>query len=323
MYILGISCYYHDAAAAILEDGKLIAAAAEERFSRKKHDSGFPHLAIEFCLEQAGITADDLEYAVFYEKPLLKFERILQTAMQMYPQSIGLFRESMITWFNEKLWIKSQLLDKLRIPAKKLLFADHHMSHAASAFFASPYDEAAIITVDGVGEWTTATVGHATADWGDGKQQNHIELFSEARFPHSLGLLYSAFTAYLGFEVNEGEYKVMGMAPFGEPNYVDQVYKLFHVADDGSFRMDMGYFTYHHSAFRTYNRKFVDLFGPERKKETPFFTSKTHPDKAGEATTKENERFANIAASIQTATEEVMVKMANDAYQRTGSKRLV
>src|SRR5574341_78419 len=321
MYILGISCYYHDAAAAILEDGKLIAAAAEERFSRKKHDSGFPHLAIEFCLEQAGITADDLEYAVFYEKPLLKFERILQTAMQMYPQSIGLFRESMITWFNEKLWIKSQLLDKLRIPAKKLLFADHHMSHAASAFFASPYDEAAIITVDGVGEWTTATVGHATAYWGDGKQQNHIELFSEARFPHSLGLLYSAFTAYLGFEVNEGEYKVMGMAPFGEPNYVDQVYRLIDVANDGSFRIDMDYFSYHYSPRYTYNRKFVDLFGPERKREAEFFTPKTHPDRNG-ADARENQRFADVAASIQKVTEDTLIKMANYAYERTHSTRL-
>src|SRR5574341_905380 len=284
MYILGISCYYHDAAAAILEDGKLIAAAAEERFSRKKHDSGFPHLAIEFCLEQAGIRADDLEYAVFYEKPLMKFERILQTA-------------------------------------KKMLFADHHMSHAASAFFASPYDEAAIITVDGVGEWTTATVGHATADWGDGKQQNHIELFSEARFPHSLGLLYSAFTAYLGFEVNEGEYKVMGMAPFGEPNYVDQVYRLIDVANDGSFRIDMDYFSYHYSPRYTYNRKFVDLFGPERKREAEFFTPKTHPDRNG-ADARENQRFADVAASIQKVTEDTLIKMANYAYERTNSTRM-
>lgn len=322
MYILGISCYYHDAAACILKDGELIAAAAEERFSRKKHDSGFPNLAIDFCLKTAGITTDELDYAVFYEKPLLKFERILLSNLQTYPQSMVLFRESMITWFNEKLWIKSHLLDKLKIPAGKLLFAEHHLSHAASAMFASPYDDAAVLTIDGVGEWTTATIGHATASW-NGQGENKIDLFGEMRFPHSVGLLYSAFTAYLGFEVNEGEYKVMGMAPFGEPRYVDKVHKLITIGSDGSFHTDMDYFCYHRSATRTYNQKFVDLFGPERRKETPFFTSKTHPERAGEAVTRENERFADIAASIQAVTEEVMIKMANHAYQRTGSKRLV
>ncbi|MEJ2148514.1 MAG: carbamoyltransferase N-terminal domain-containing protein, partial [Chloroflexota bacterium] len=236
MYILGISCYYHDSAACILKDGELLAAAAEERFSRKKHDNGFPHLAIDFCMEEAGIQPDELDYAVFYEKPLLKFERILLSSLGMYPQSSGLFRESMITWFNEKLWIKSQLLDKIKIPSEKLLFAEHHMTHAASAFFASPFDEAAVITIDGVGEWTTATIGHATGTWnGDG--ENKIDLFGEVRFPHSLGLLYSAFTAYLGFRVNNGEYKVMGMAPFGEPNYLDKVYQLIRVGDDGSFSL--------------------------------------------------------------------------------------
>lgn len=163
MYILGISCYYHDAAACLLKDGVILAAAAEERFSRKKHDSGFPFLSIDFCLQEGGITAQDLDYAVFYEKPLLKFERILLSTLGTYPQSSGVFRESMITWFNEKLWIKSQLLDKLGIPASKLLFAEHHMSHAASAFFCSPFEEAAVLTIDGVGEWTTATVGHATS----------------------------------------------------------------------------------------------------------------------------------------------------------------
>ena len=322
MYILGISCYYHDAAACILKDGELVAGALEERFSRKKHDDGFPKLAIDFCLRQAGITAHEIDYAVFYEKPLLKFERILLSALGTYPSSLVMFRESMVTWFNEKLWIKTQLLDKLKIPAEKLLFCEHHMSHAASALFASPFDEAAVLTVDGVGEWATATIGHGTADW-DGKGKNQIDIFGEMRFPHSLGLLYSAFTAYLGFEVNEGEYKVMGMAPFGQPEFLDKVYKTCRVGDDGSVALDMDYFTFHHSARRTYNRKFVDLFGPERKKETPFFTSKTHPDRAGEAATNENERFANIAASIQAATEDILIKMANDAYQRTGSKRLV
>jgi carbamoyltransferase len=321
MYILGISCYYHDSAACILKDGELIAAAAEERFSRKKHDNGFPHLAIDFCMEEAGIQPEDLDYAVFYEKPLLKFERILLSSLGMYPQSSGVFRESMITWFNEKLWIKSQLLDKIKIPSEKLLFAEHHMTHAASAFFASPFDEAAVITIDGVGEWTTATIGHATGTWnGDG--ENKIDLFGEVRFPHSLGLLYSAFTAYLGFRVNNGEYKVMGMAPFGEPNYLDKVYQLIRVGDDGSFSLNMDYFSYHYSPRRTYTNRFVDLFGPPRKAESEFFTSKTHPDRNGDAA-RENQRFADIAASIQRATEEVMLKMINYAYERTGSKRLV
>jgi carbamoyltransferase len=320
MYILGISCYYHDSAACIIKDGELIAAAAEERFSRKKHDFGFPHNAIDFCIETAGITTDDLDYAVFYEKPLLKFERILLSSLQTYPRSVAFFRESMITWFNEKLWIKSQLLDKLRIPAQKLLFAEHHMTHAASAFFASPFDEAAILTLDGVGEWTTATVGHARGTW-DGGGTNEIELFGEVRFPHSLGLLYSAFTAYLGFRVNNGEYKVMGMAPFGEPRYLDKVYKLLDVGNDGSLRLNMEYFSFHHSPRRTYNRKFVDLFGPERERESEFFTPKTHPDQDGPVA-RENQRFADIAASIQRATEETIIKMANYAHQRTGSKRL-
>jgi carbamoyltransferase len=195
------------------------------------------------------------------------------------------------------------------------------MSHAASAFFASPFDEAAVVTIDGVGEWTTATVGHAKGHW-DGSGTNSIELFSEIRFPHSLGLLYSAFTAYLGFEVNSGEYKVMGMAPFGEPNYMDRVYKLINLADDGSFTLNMEYFSYHYSPRRTYNSRFVDLFGPERVPETEFFTPKTHPGRDGQAAL-ENQRFADIAASIQRVTEEVMIKMARYAYQRTGSKRLV
>jgi carbamoyltransferase len=320
MYILGISCYYHDSAACIIKDGELLAAAAEERFSRKKHDNGFPHLAIDFCMETAGIQPDDLDYAVFYEKPLLKFERILLSSLGMFPQSSGLFRESMIAWFNEKLWIKSQLLDKIKIPAEKLLFAEHHMTHAASAFFASPFDEAAVITIDGVGEWTTATIGHATGTW-NGEGENKIDLFGEVRFPHSLGLLYSAFTAYLGFRVNNGEYKVMGMAPFGEPNYLDKVYQLIRVGDDGSFSLNMDYFSYHRSPRRTYTRRFVDLFGPPRVAESEFFTPRTHPDRDGEAA-RENQRFADIAASIQRATEEVILKMANHAYERTGSKRL-
>src|SRR4030065_483244 len=183
MYILGISCYYHDAAAALLQDGMLVAAAKEERFTRKKHDYGFPSQSIDFCLSPAGITRRDLDYVVFYEKPLLKFERILMTSLQTFPQSWAVFRESMITWFNEKLWIKGNILTKLDIPNEKLLFVEHHLSHAASAFFCSPYKEAAILTIDGVGEWTTASIGRASGDW-NGRGQNKIDLLGEIKFPH-------------------------------------------------------------------------------------------------------------------------------------------
>jgi len=325
MYIMGISCYYHDAAATLLQDGMLVAAAEEERFTRKKHDYGFPSQAIDFCLRQAGITRRDLDYVVFYEKPLLKFERILMTTLQTFPQSWAVFRESMITWFNEKLWIKGNILTKLDIPNEKLLFVEHHLSHAASTFFCSPYDEAAILTIDGVGEWTTATIGRATANW-DGKSQNRIELFSEVKFPHSLGLLYSAFTAFLGFQVNEGEYKVMGMAPYGRPTRVDDVYKTFEVSDDGSFRLNMDYFSFHHSTSRTFNDNFVKLFGEPRVHESVFYTPTTNPKKDhplwDEATAQLNQHYADIAASIQYVTEETMLKMANHAYQRTGLTKL-
>ena len=321
MYILGISCYYHDAAAALLKDGILIAAAEEERFTRKKHDSGFPKKAVEFCLAQAGITAKDLDYAVFYEKPFRKFERILMTNLATYPTGWQVFSESMLTWFNEKLWIKTEILDKLQLSAEKLLFVEHHLSHAASAFFCSPYNEAAILTVDGVGEWTTTTVGKATANWND-KGENKITLFSDIRFPHSLGLLYSAFTAWLGFEVNDGEYKVMGMAPFGEPKYAEDVYKMIEVAADGSFRLRMEYFDFHHSTRRTYSNKFLSVFGKERKHESEFFTGKTHPTRQGELKTIENQRYADIAASIQFVTEEILLKMAAHAHKVTGSRKL-
>lgn len=329
MYILGLSCHYHDAAAVLLKDGLLIAAAEEERFSRKKHDYDFPQKAIDFCLQQAGITTKELDYVVFYEKPLRKFERILLSTLQMFPQSYKVFRESMITWFNEKLWIQGTILTKLDIPDEKLLFVEHHLSHAASAFFCSPYEESAILTVDGVGEWTTATVGKATAFWENGKgqgQSNQIDLFNEVKFPHSLGLLYSAFTAFLGFQVNEGEYKVMGMAPYGRPTRLEDVYKLIEVGKDGSFRLNMEYFSFHHSTSRTFNDNFVKLFGEPRVHDADFYTTLTHPKKDhpgwNEATARQNQYYADIAASIQTATEEILLKMAGYAYERTGSKRL-
>ena len=325
MYILGLSCYYHDAAAALLEDGVLIAAAEEERFSRKKHDSGYPHHAIAYCLEKAGITTKDLDYVVFYEKPLLKFERIIMTTLQMFPQSWGVFRESMIAWFNEKLWIKGQILTELDIPDKKLLFVEHHLSHAASAFFCSPYQEAAILTIDGVGEWTTATVGKATADW-DGKGQNHIELFHEMKFPHSLGLLYSAYTAFLGFEVNEGEYKVMGMAPYGKPTRVDDVLKTVQIGKDASIHLDMDYFSFHRSTSRTFSDKFIKLFGEPRVHNSEFYTPTTHPNKdhpqLDQANADRNQYYADIAASIQSVTEDAILNMVRHAHERTGSKYL-
>src|SRR5574341_1685516 len=234
MHILGISCYYHDAAAALLRDGVLVAAAQEERFTRKKNDPGFPARAIAFCLRQAGIQAGDLDYVVFYEKPFLKVERIISSVLATFPRSMRVFREALLVLLKDKLWIKDRIRQHLAIDPGKILFVEHHLSHAASAFFCSPFREAAILTVDGVGEWTTAAMGIGLADWNGGGQ-NKLALFQEVRFPHSLGLLYSAFTAFLGFEVNEGEYKVMGMAPFGRPKYADKVYKLIRVENDGSF----------------------------------------------------------------------------------------
>ena len=322
MIILGISCFYHDSAAVILKDGMLIAAADEERFTRIKHDFSFPHQAIDFCLREAGVVAAELDYVVFYEKPLPKFERILLSVLQTFPRSYAVFREAMISWFGEKLWIKSIILSKFRIPSEKVLFVEHHLSHAASAFFCSPYQEAAIITVDGVGEWTTTTMGKATANWG-GSGENRIDLFHEIRFPHSLGLLYSAFTAFLGFKVNEGEYKVMGMAPYGEPRYMDKVHKVIRIQEDGSFHLDMDYFTYHHSTQTTFSDKFVGLFGDPRLPESDFVTPQTDPQVSGnESAVKQNQYYADVAASIQRVTEEALLKMAHAAYRKTGLKRL-
>ncbi len=321
MNILGISCYYHDAAAALLQDGQLIAAAEEERFSRIKHDFGWPKLAIQFCLDSAGIKAADLDYAVFYEKPFRKFDRILMSVLQTYPQSYKVFRESMITWMIDKLWVGSKISAELGIPTEKILYAEHHMSHAASAFLCSPFEEAAILTVDGVGEWVTGT-------WGVGKG-NQVEIKKQMMFPHSLGLLYSAFTAFLGFEVNEGEYKVMGMAPYGQPRYVEKVWKLIRQEADGSFSLDMDYFTYQFSTTRTFSKKFEQLFGAPRAPKTLFFTADSgFPTYFGEAPSnfkelcKENQHYADIAASIQQVTEEVLICMARQLHKETGMSKL-
>lgn len=326
MFILGVSCFYHDSAAALLKDGMLVAAAEEERFTRKKHDNSFPYYAIRFCLDIAGIAGQDLDYVVFYEKPFVKLERVLLSALSTFPRSWRAFGEAMINYFDEKLWIKNMLMHEINVSADKVLFTDHHVSHAASAMFASPFDEAAIVTMDGVGEWTTASIGVGTAQWND-DVENKIELWDELRFPNSLGLLYSAFTAYLGFRVNNGEYKVMGMAPYGEPKHVDKIYKVVRVADDGSIEMNMDYFSYHYSVANTFGPKFVELFGPPRKPESEFFTSMTHPRKDhphwDDRTAEQNRRYADIAASIQRVTEEVILKMVNTAHVKTGFDKLV
>jgi carbamoyltransferase len=321
MRILGISCFYHDAAAALIVDGELVAAAEEERFSRKKHDSDFPRLAIRYCLESAGITAQDLDYVVFYEKPFVKFERILTTALQVVPKSWKVFGDAMTTWLLDKLWVKNLIRQDLGIPADRILFSEHHLSHAASAFLCSPFDEAAILTVDGVGEWATATFGVGRG--------TDVKLLREVRFPHSVGLLYSAFTAFLGFEVNEGEYKVMGMAPYGEPRYADKVYKLIHLDSDGSFWLNMDYFCFHHSSTQTYNRKFTDLFGEPRDPSWHFFTETSgypsyfepKPANYSELAAK-NQYYADIAASIQQVTEEIVLGMVRSLHRETGLDRL-
>lgn len=322
MYILGISCFYHDAAAAILKDGELLAAAEEERFTRIKHDIRFPQNSMQFCLDYAGISAKDLDYVIFYEKPFHKFERILMTTLQGFPRSWKVFREAMVNWLGEKLWIKSLIKNKLDIEDKKILFVEHHLSHAASAFYPSPFDEAAILTVDGVGEWTTATMGV-------GKGTN-IRLLKEIQFPHSLGLLYSAFTAFLGFQVNEGEYKVMGMAAYGKPCYADKIFNnLIHVADDGSFWLNMDYFSFHISDEKTFNSRFERLFGNPRDPERHFFTSNMrYPSYFGEKPAnhselcRQNEHYADVAASIQKVTEEVLLKLIHSLQKETGLTRL-
>ncbi len=295
MYILGISCYYHDAAACLLENGRVVAAAEEERFTRIKHDSSFPRNAINFCLEYANIQTRDIDYVVFNEKPFLKFERITKTILATYPLSGGLFQEAAINWMGDKLWIKSLIEEEIGIDREKILFSQHHLSHAAGSLFCSNFREAAVVTCDGVGEWETTAVGFGKAGWQAG-EKNEIQLLEEIRFPHSLGLLYSAFTSFLGFKVNDGEYKVMGMAAFGKPRYTDKVYQLINVAEDGSFRLNMQYFSFHYHTKKSINRRFEKLFGRSRN--------------------------ADIAASIQKVTEDVLIKICNHAYLKTGFKKL-
>ena len=301
MYVLGLSFYYHDASATLVKDGVVIAAGEEERFTRRKHDPGFPALAIDFCLRTAGITIDDVDHVVFYEKPFVKFERLLLTAFSTFPRSLKVFRESMLVWLQKKLWVRSMILEQLKIPKSKLLFADHHMSHAAAGYYCSPWDEAAILTLDGAGEWTTSTmaVGRGT----------RIEILKEMRFPHSLGLLYSAFTAYCGFEVNEGEYKLMGMAPYGEPKYVDRIMKMIRIHEDGSLWQDMRYFAYHWSTSRSFTPAFEEVMG--RPARDPALEDKSL-----------DPFYCDVAMSIQKVTETIVLKMAKHLHEITGLKRL-
>lgn len=298
--ILGISAFYHDSSAALLIDGEIAAAAQEERFTRKKHDEDFPKHSVAFCLQQSGMDIDDIDYVVFYEKPLLKFERLLETFIRFAPFGYRSFRQAIPNWINSKLRIPKLIRLGLEGRYKgPLVFTEHHESHAASAFFPSPFEESAILTIDGVGEWATTCIGLGTG--------NKIEMRKEIRFPHSLGLLYSAFTYYTGFRVNSGEYKLMGLAPYGKPIYRQRILDhLIDVKEDGSFRLDMKYFNYCQGLTMT-SKHFDGLFGG-----TP-----RQPE------SKLTQRDMDLAASIQSVTEDVMLKLAIQAYKETGSSNLV
>ncbi|MCK6555415.1 carbamoyltransferase [Candidatus Binatia bacterium] len=296
MNVLGISALYHDAAACLLRDGEVVAAAAEERFTRRKHDADMPVNAIKYCLEAGRLRIDDIDHIGFYEKPFVKFKRILYTHLACYPFSFTPFLKAIPSWMNEKLIIPSIIRQKTGYEGEVLMI-EHHLSHAASSFLVSPFEEAAILTVDGVGEWSTATYGHGAG--------TDIRLFREIRFPHSLGLLYSAFTYYLGFKVNSAEYKVMGLAPYGRPIFYDQIRQLIDVRPDGSFHLDMRYFNYLTGLTMT-NGKFDQLFGgPVRKPDDPL-----------------EQRHKDLAASVQKVTDDVMLLMANHIGKETGSRNL-
>ncbi|MDE2376609.1 carbamoyltransferase [Bradyrhizobium sp.] len=302
--ILGISAFYHDSAAALVIDGEIVAAAQEERFTRKKHDAAFPLHAVRYCLDEAGIAPEDVDHVVFYEKPFVKFERLLETYLAFAPQGYQSFRLAVPLWLKEKLFQKRLLRESLdKVDAgvnweEKLLFTDHHQSHAASAFFASPFEEAAILTLDGVGEWTTTSYGVGRG--------NNLDILREIQFPHSIGLLYSAFTYYTGFKVNSGEYKVMGLAPYGEPKYAAEIFDhLVDLKDDGSYRLDLRYFNYCTGLTMTTER-FHELFGgPPRK-----------PDELLD------QRHMDLAASIQKATEEIVLRLTRSVAKESGSQNL-
>ena len=297
MYILGISAFYHDSAAAIIKDGYILAAAQEERFTRIKHDQNFPINAIKYCLKEAGITAQQLDYIAFYDKPFIKFERILETYLAYAPHGIKSFMKAIPLWIKKKIWIK-ELIKKELCYEGEILFPEHHESHAASAFYPSPFNHAAYLTMDGVGEWATTSYGSC--------DKNEIKILGELHFPHSLGLLYSAFTYFIGFKVNSGEYKVMGLAPYSKPKYVQKIYDhLIDLKEDGSFKMNMDYFDYCAGLTMT-NKKFNKLFGGEPRV----------PE------TKLTQREMDLARSVQDVTEEIMLRMARHVKRITGEKYL-
>ena len=304
MRVLGISAFYHDSAAALIEDGHLASAAQEERFTRKKHDSGFPEKAVQFCLDRAGIKMADIDYVAFYDKPFLKFERLLETYLAYAPRGFNSFRMAMPLWLKEKLFQKTLLRDEMKKWEpdfdwqKRLLFGEHHQSHAASAFFPSPFEEAAVLTMDGVGEWATTSLGY-----GKG---NSLEMLKELHFPHSLGLLYSAFTYYTGFKVNSGEYKVMGLAPYGEPRFKDLILdKIVDLKEDGTFRLDQSYFDYC-TGLRMTNDKFAGVFGIKRRTPEEELTQ-VHMD---------------LAASVQAVTEEIVLRLGRSVRKETGARNI-
>ena len=297
MYILGISAYYHDSAACLVRDGEILAAAQEERFTRQKHDHNFPSNAVDYCLKHAGITIDDLDFVAFYDKPLLTFERLLETYIDYAPFGLRSFLKAMPVWLKEKLWTRENIAKALNYKGK-ILFTEHHESHAASAFFPSPFERAAVVTMDGVGEWATTSYGYG--------QGNELHLQKELHFPHSIGLLYSAFTYFLGFKVNSGEYKVMGLAPYGEPRYTQQILdELVTLYEDGSLRLNMKYFNFAAGLTMT-NAAFEKLFGEPRR----------------EPESELRQIHLDLARSVQEVTELAMVKIARYVQKETGEKNL-
>jgi carbamoyltransferase len=304
MKILGISAHYHDSAAALVIDGLPVGAVQQERLSRRKNDAAFPLEAIEWCLDSAGLSPEDLDAVVFYERPMLKFDRILISALRAFPHGRAAFAHAMKNSLGEKAWVRGLITAQLGVPRDKILFTEHHQSHAAAAFLTAPTRQAAIMTTDGVGEWATLTVGRGQRTAGG---PTSIVLDREVRFPHSLGMLYSTFTAYLGFSVNEGEYKVMGLAAYGRPTMIDQVRKLIHRTPDGAFALELDYFAFHTTVARSYSKRFVELFGPPRQAYEPI-----------DLASAEGRRFADIAASVQAVLEEILVDMTRRLHAETG-----
>ena len=310
MKILGISAHYHDSAAALVVDGVPVASVQEERLSRRKNDAAFPLGAIEHCLDVAGLEPDALDAVVFYEKPMLKLERILTMALREFPRTWKSFPKAMKSSLGEKVWVKGIIGSHLGVSGKKIFFTEHHQSHAAAAFFGAPSEDAAILTADGVGEWTTLSMARGRRTIGaEGKAS--IDILRELRFPHSLGMLYSTFTAYLGFTVNEGEYKVMGLASYGEPRFADVVRKMLRRTDDGAFVLDLSFFEYHTTAKRSFSQRFVEELGPPRQPFEPLDPS-----------TPEGKRYADIAASVQRVLEDVLVDLTQSLQRETGCRDL-